>query len=614
MTSRAIQNPVAATTDPSPTLATRSVDFSTVVIERVATSERSTMDTVRAFHRRGSQFLGPMPGGAFEEYAGGGGLIVARSAHEAIGYALFAVTDRYVRLIHLFVDDPWRRAGVARRLVLWISEAHRDRPGILVKSRRDHARADVWARLGFVRRAERPGRGRDHVPLAIWWRDHGLPGLFTPTFEGVRVRAAVDINILRDRVEVGRAGREASLALTADHLSDQLALFRTPTLEIEIERLADPDRRRQATAEAGGLADARIDDERRRRALAELRRARQAAGPKAREVSDEDLGYLSEAIGAGLDVFVTKDARLAAILRDAAGAEGLRILRPEEVIVRIDELARSAAYHPRSFEGTELTTHLLGPGDHDRLLPLASTNQGESRAMFTDRVAGLTRQGYERFVVEGPDGSMMACIFWRAEGTLLDVALFRVRNDSMGPTLARQLLFRLRQDALVAHATAIRVADPRPSRPVPAAMEEDGYLMDRGTWTTLVLDVAGSTEQVGAAISAAERLASIAPSPPIRGTLTIRQAADIEQAGMARESPRCPLADVRPPDSAGLRDDAAERSARAVRAPDGSRHEPDACLLPKRARWVAVGAIASALVSQQESRMPGRHRRHVPAR
>src|SRR6185436_16304085 len=125
------------------------------------------------------------------------------------------------------------------------------------------------------------------------------------------VRAAVDINIVRDRVEAGRSGREASQALTADHMRDQLALFRVPTLDVEIDLLSDAIIRQGATNDANEFVGVPIDDVRRRAVRAELKGARERAGPSARSISDHDIDYVSEAIGAGLDVLVTRDARLA---------------------------------------------------------------------------------------------------------------------------------------------------------------------------------------------------------------------------------------------------------------------------------------------------------------
>jgi GNAT superfamily N-acetyltransferase len=506
----------------------RRVSLEAVAIERVA-AEGPRLIVVMAFHRRGANFLGPMPRGGFEEYAAAGGLILARVDETAVGYAMFAANDRYVRLVHLYIDEAWRRSGVARLLVEWISNEHRDRPGIRVSSRRDHERRDLWARLGFIRRGERPGRGHDREPLVIWWRGHGHPGLFEPSLDAILVRAAVDINIVRDRVETGRNGREASQALTADHMRDQLALFRMPTLDVEIDLLTDATTRMGATNDASEFVGVPIDDSRRRAVRAELKRARERAGTGARSISDHDIDYVSEAIGAGLDVLVTRDARLARHLGETARSHGLRLLRPEEVVVRIDELTRSAAYHPRAFEGTGLAIHLLKSGEQERLLHLASSDRHESRSMFTSRIAELTQRRCDRLIVEEPEGSIVACLFIQKVGSLLEVPLFRVRNDSLGPTIARQLLYYLRREALGRGAMALKLTDPHPSRSINAASEDDGYVWERGVATALVLDVAGRTDEIQASIRVAERASSISPSPMLRPPLTVREVAEVER-------------------------------------------------------------------------------------
>jgi GNAT superfamily N-acetyltransferase len=184
--------------------------------------------------------LGHMPYAGYREAAASRTLLLAYAGEQVVGYALYGLTRRRVRLTHLCVDRAWRGRGVARLLVDWISERHAEYPGILVKCRQDSRLGEMWIRLGFTQISERPGRSKAGHVLISWWRDHHHPNLFTRDDDGVLVRAGVDLNILRDLAEPGRPDADESSALIADQVADRLELVRTAALDGEINRMAGP--------------------------------------------------------------------------------------------------------------------------------------------------------------------------------------------------------------------------------------------------------------------------------------------------------------------------------------------------------------------------------------
>lgn len=500
-----------------------------VIVEVAKPDDARTMSEVFAMGKAGRRFLGPMPNQAFIEYATKNGVIVARAGPSIVGYAMFAITDRYVRLIHLFVSEDWRGKGVGRLLVDWITTHHADRPGIRVRSALAQGRAAVWAGLGFERHNERPGRSKAGEPLATWWRDHGHPTLFAPQLDQILVRASIDINVLRDIAEPGRTNRDESLALVTDQMSEFLAIVRTPALDVEIDRLSDEVRKVCMTS-ADGFASVVANEDRKRQARTAIDAALRAAGSTTRQVSPEDVRYVSEAIGAELDVFVTRDAQLMRALTATAGALGLRILRPEEVVVRIDELVRSAAYRPLSLQQTEFTVQLVPAGHSDRLEALAHPEAGESLAVVQRRIRRLTAAGHERFVVTDSSNVVVAGYACRESEGVLEVPFLRVANGPLGHTLARQLLRRLRDHALSSGLTAIRLMDSHTSKAIPAATEEDGYAWDLGTATALVIDAIGTAEEIEHAATRAARAAGVPARPPLRRPISSAVAAELERA------------------------------------------------------------------------------------
>jgi GNAT superfamily N-acetyltransferase len=478
-----------------------------------------------------SATLGLLARPIYLDYADRKGLLLAVGANgSVIGYALFNLTARQVRLVHLCVHPASRGHGIAHQMVDWISVQHRDRPGILAWCRLDYNLGSVWSALGFQRLDERPGRGRQPKVLVAWWRDHGHPALFSTARPGVRVRASVDINIVRDFAEPERTDRTESLALQSDQLVDLLELVRTPALDVEIDAMGD-NLRGRCSREATNLTAVAPPAERRRtversvQLVAAQRDAEFAADPR----SKLDMRYVSEAIAAGLNVLVSRDQRLSAVLGEFAADHGLRILRPAEVFVRIDELSRAEAYRPGPIQSTSFTRRLLRAGEETRIDAFGG-QRGERAAALRALVRRLTVGGAERVAIMDAAQNIAAVFFMRVEGLVLHVALLRARDGNLAATLVRQILFALRAEAVQRGASIVLLEDPHLGQATIAAAAEDGFVPSPHGHAALVIDTAGDARTVTtAALSAAD--AGGLPRPAsLRPNLPALAAAEVERA------------------------------------------------------------------------------------
>lgn len=476
--------------------------------------------------------LGHLPFAVYEEAAARGWLVIAECDGHAVGYALFGVTRTFVRLTHLCVDSAYRRQGIARRLVEWISTRHADRQGILVSCRRDYRLGQVWSALGFEALSERRGRGRRGGLLVAWWRDHGHPQLFARPSESVLVRASVDLNVLRDLAQEGRTDREESLALLSDQIADRLEVVRTPALDVEMDALEDDGLRATCLNTAQGMRAAHPDRDRFSRVHAEVAAAADEVDPTFRATAQGrlDVQYVSEAIAADLNVFVTRDQRLTDVLRLASAKRGVKILRPAETVVRIDELVRVEAYRPAALQATDFRRQLI-PAGHDGLLEsLVNAALGERRGSFRQRIRALTVEGYERIGIFAPDNALVAALATRTAGRLLEVPLLRILDGPLADTLARHLLFMLRHEARVVGATVIRLSDRSMARAVVAAAIDDGFLPFDDGHHAFVIDVCGRASDVHHAAVVAARDRALPAPPNVRSGLAGAAAAEIERA------------------------------------------------------------------------------------
>jgi hypothetical protein len=229
-------------------------------------------------------------------------------------------------------------------------------------------------------------------------------------------------------------------------------------------------------------------------------------------------------------MFVTRDQGLRNALQEPAAAAGLRILRPSEVVVWLDELARADAYRTRSFLATTYSTRLLRAGEEARIEPLIARSVGEKESEFRAQIRELSAVGYQRQVVLDDFDAVAATVVSRRDDQLLDVAVFRVAESPLAPTLVRQILFALRVEALAEHTQVLRFSDMHLSSPIVAALEEDGFVPVDGGRVAYVIDVCGPAKLVSDAVSDAARRAGIGAPPRLAVAIPSVVAGNIERA------------------------------------------------------------------------------------
>jgi GNAT superfamily N-acetyltransferase len=500
---------------------------------RLTVATGQDRDAVQAAIRLGNlarSTLGQMPFAGYEDAAGKGTLLLAHAGDQVLGYALYGLARRRVRLSHLCVDPGWRRHGIARLLIEEISRLHADHLGISARCRHSYNLGDMWISLGFTQRGERPGRGKDSAPLIDWWRDHGHPNLLSADSDGVLVRAAIDTNILRDLTEAGRTNADESHALLADHLVGLLEIVRTAALDTEIDRM-DGGLRSQCTRRAQLLPSVRSDPATRAEIVEELRQHTRPLDPAdPRDAQDLlDLRHVADAIAADLNVLITNDQRLTSTYGTVAVQHGLRIMRPADVVIHIDELARAESYRPASLLDTGYLTRLIGSGEADAVQALRNQQTGERPRDLNKTMVDLALAGAQRVGVHQPSGEMVAAFATTGTPSALRVPLLRVTNQPLGDTLARQLLFRLRQAARDAGQPVIQLADQHLSPRARLAALNDGFHEADGILYGYVIAAVGPAYEVELAAASAARVAGLPEPVPLRSGMPAVAAAELER-------------------------------------------------------------------------------------
>lgn len=480
------------------------------------------------------QTLGFLPHVVFGQAADSKTLIAAVQNGNVVGYVLYNLPRQHIKLTHLCVSKDLRGHGIARQLVEAISSRHADRFGISLKCRTDYSANSLWPHLGFTPQGQVPGRSKQRHPLSVWWRDHGHPNLFSAAEAIGLLRVAIDHNVFLD-LEAGseRPGASESKALTADWLADQIELTVTTELLREITRLPDgPDKSQQCLAERRYPRLAVQDSAARALAqrITEHVARIQGLDLSVKDSDVSDVRHVAEASLTGVTVLATRDEELLNWSSQVIDITGVRVMRPADVILQVDELARAQAYRPVQLWDTEYRLTPVRSGAETELLAFLHGNEGEQKAKYLARIRKLLAEGQQwtRTVLHSPDEKPIAFFVTGAQRDELIVPVFRVVSHRLSETVGRQLLFLLRNQALREKHSIVRITEPSLGSQLQRILREDGFIPVDGEWVGLVVFACGTAAIVDDLTTQAARLAGLRLQSLVPGLSPVI-AADLER-------------------------------------------------------------------------------------
>ena len=438
--------------------------------------------------------LGFLPSAAFRQAALSGTLIAALVDKNVIGYTLYALPRQVVRLTHLCVSEEMRGHGLARLMVEEISRRHADRLGIVLRCRKDYDVNKVWPHLGFELMREVPGRSKQRLPLCVWRRDHGHPDLFSTAESLGLLRVALDLNVFLDlELDNDRgSGSAESRALTDDWLADQVELVVTTELLREVKRLTrEPERSRQILAAQryrvlpshAGAVEATAQ-----RIINHVART-QHIDLSADPGDQSDVRHVAEAALAGVTVLATRDEALLGWSAEATDVCGVRVMRPADVVLHVDELLRAQAYRPIEFQDTEYRLTPVRSGSDAGLAAFVNDSKGERRADYMARVRGLIAEGrrWERTLLCDPKNEPIAFYVAGVRDRELVAPILRTKSGRLEDTVVRQLIAILRNQARHDRVSVVRISDLGLSKSSEQALGEDGFIRHKGNWIGFVI-------------------------------------------------------------------------------------------------------------------------------
>jgi ribosomal protein S18 acetylase RimI-like enzyme len=422
--------------------------------------------------------LGFMPDTGFSERAAAGRLLAAADAEQICGYVLFDLRSDRVKVRHLCVAPSARREGVARFLVDALRARHPDKRAIVAECRRDYGLHGMWRSLGFTPVHERPGRGFERRPLTVWVLEQGLPDLFTDFIErDERELASVDHNILEDLVNPRPQGAQTE-ALLEDWVTELVELAATDENLHEVERGDEPAHRQRLRAQLTHFRRLSPRGE-------EWEPFRDRVAGLIPAAGYSDCCHLARAVAARARYFITRDQDILDGARAIEREMDILIVRPEELISRLDRLRAADRYEPAALQGTGIVDCPADEIDQERLVRTFLNYGPETRGQFLkilrDALASPHDHSARAFVAG--DGRLLGLVVRVEHPDWLEVKLLRVSGtDRLATAVARQLSYAQREYAAGAELRSVVVSDPTPPRQVEDFLPEEGYRRFEDGW------------------------------------------------------------------------------------------------------------------------------------
>lgn len=504
-----------------------------IIVVQPASEE---LDAVRALWRANSTTLGFFPDGAFAEHAAQGWILAAVEDESVLGYLTYRVARARAVIVHLCVAETARGRGVASSLFSTLRTAVSDVRGVAVSCRDDFAASAVWPKLGFrtvgERAAREPGR-----TLRSWWFDIEHPDLFSALTSSLP-SVVMDANVFFDLLDPSAARSSESRALTAPWVRDAYQLGLTPEVYEEIARSSDRASKRRAREFANSFGLVTGEPAHVSATLATLA---DMLGRPVRPQDESDHRQLAHALTGGAALFVTWDGTLLSAADRIAEAFDTVVVRPVDLVSRLDVAVRPEHYLPARLEGSNVTTSPLTATDQFevvRALHNARKREPASGLATVLRSAIADCRDTDTAVVRDADGTVSAVLVSRVDDDrTLTIRAVRVRRHPLGPTLARHLLWRAVNDAVRAGIELVRVTDAYLTPEIEDALHDVGFLRSNLQWVKLSIQGALTyTDALGRVESSAASFALEGALAPIVTALRVgwRTAAPSEAATLER--------------------------------------------------------------------------------
>jgi predicted nucleic acid-binding protein len=358
----------------------------------------------------------------------------------------------------------------------------RDLIDIHLNCRQDYGIDGMWEKFGFIPMHEKSGNNKLGKLVTTWVYNHGHPDLFS-TIVSTKTFVVLDSCVffdfyrmsLRKDIVDGESGY-----LLADWIQDELELCTTDEIYNEINKLPSIEERSKMRLFADSFFKITCISEQFDNVYQLLKGL--LLNNKDLTIADINIRQIARTIASGKSTFiVTTDANLLSFSSQVRAEQGILIVSPTELVVKLDELRRESEYQPEKLAGTQLLKKRVA-AEEKQILIESFTLDGEVdfNAKFSQLL--VENNKYECIAVWDTNIPVALIVYCRANEYELTVPILRVNYKSLSETLARHIVWRTINLAVLEGKNFTRITESQIDDFIVRVIQDAGFSGIDGTW------------------------------------------------------------------------------------------------------------------------------------
>lgn len=402
------------------------------------------LNEIISLGKKNANTLGFFPEGAFVDHAKKKYIIAAIENNQLLGYILFRITQKnsIVTIAHLCIDSNHRNKGIAKKLLDTVKAKYQYLfRGIGLSCRTDYIEAShFYEKNGFKAVKKIRSRSREENYLVKWFYDFGNQDLFSLIhISDSKYNVLLDANILIKLRDIKNNEINEIQALNADWLVDEIDYFYAQEMLNEINRDSNKERAITTRQFITKYKEAKFNPKERDVIYAELQKL--ICGKSINTISDRI--QLAECIAAGIDCFITTDKEILGIYDKVYDLYSVKILRPSEFILHIDQIKNKSNYNSVRLAGANYETKNIEPTDINHLTSLfISKKFNEKKHELGNKineVIGNIKNSYIRIVKDNKE-DYIGFVAGTFTNNIFLITVLRTKKTKIANILFYQLL------------------------------------------------------------------------------------------------------------------------------------------------------------------------------
>lgn len=225
------------------------------------------------------------------------------------------------------------------------------------------------------------------------------------------------------------------------------------------------------------------------------------SSPTVRQTSD--MRHIAMCAAADAEVFLTRDEELLSRASEITERYGLQVMRPVELISRLNEAEQAALYQPSRFASTDIQKVRPKPDDAEALAEtLHLSSQRETRDQFAAKIRALLCDVKTTVLAATAEGAPLFLVSHRQASNRFELTALRCKRAALATTALRHALLLVITNVAGSGGGVIVVREKFLSEEVQSILYELGFRVGPEGWEKITLRFLGEVPELGQMLAA----------------------------------------------------------------------------------------------------------------